>query len=105
SMEGAGRKLSDDDIKDYKLKVEGDQWLVTAGKEELKITYTVDASKTPKAIDMAYKSTTGEAVTWRGIYKFEGDTLTLCRAIDKRPEEFKAAEKGMALIVWKRAKE
>jgi uncharacterized protein (TIGR03067 family) len=44
----------------------------------------------------------------RGIYKIEGDTLTIFwaagRGDEERPKRFPGDHKGLVLIVWKRAK-
>jgi len=43
-----------------------------------------------------------------GIYKLEGDTITLCRTTEggdiDRPSEFKSTPEEGILVVWKRAK-
>jgi hypothetical protein len=43
-----------------------------------------------------------------GIYKLEGDTITLCRTTEggdiDRPSEFKTTSEEGILVVWKRAK-
>jgi len=47
----------------------------------------------------------GNAQTWKGIYKLDGDTLTFCRpqaSGGERPKEFKSTP-GVVLIVYKRA--
>jgi uncharacterized protein (TIGR03067 family) len=102
AIETAGNKSAGRNIT---LEIKGEQWVVTSSNGETRVTYSVDASKTPKQIDMILKNSQGNEVTWHGIYKIEGDTLTLCRATGDRPTEFKAEEQGTYLTVWKRAKE
>jgi uncharacterized protein (TIGR03067 family) len=102
SLESPGKKAATGSTT---LEIKGDQWVVTYPGSVSKITYTVDASRTPKAMDMIYTNAQGREVHWLCIYKIEGDTLTLCRSTGERPTEFKAGEKGTYLIVWKRAKE
>jgi uncharacterized protein (TIGR03067 family) len=60
-------------------------------------------SNQPAAIDMKYSV----SLTYTGIVKIEGDTLTLCysRNDDERPTKFESSEGStFILIVMKRAK-
>jgi uncharacterized protein (TIGR03067 family) len=107
SMEGkGGGKFADKEVKRYKLTIKDDQWTVTIeGAATNKMTFQIDPAKSPKEIDLTLK---GPAVNtpMKGIYKLEGDTLTLCRTVssqEERPKEFKTGH-GF-LMVWKRVKE
>jgi uncharacterized protein (TIGR03067 family) len=89
-----------------KLTVKGDQWIVSRQGEagERRETIKIDPSQNPGILDL-----TGPAgFTSLGIYKLEGDTITLCRTIDRgdidRPHEFKTTPEEGILVVWKRAK-
>ncbi len=67
--------------------------------------YTLDPTKKPAAIDFSEEN---KKIT-RGIYKLEGDKLTICLANypdKKRPTEFKAKPDpdGQGLLVLKRKK-
>ncbi len=86
--------------KGKKLVVKGDEWTAPGGGE---FKFKVDGTKTPKQLDL-YLSSKIVDLTWAGIFKIEGDTLTFCRpstAGDERPKEFKGGE-GMFLMVLKR---
>jgi uncharacterized protein (TIGR03067 family) len=70
-------------------------------------TYTVDASKSPIAIDMKAKGGTYEGKTLLGIVKVDGGTMTICFAEPgkERPAKFEsAAGSGLVLSVQKKAK-
>jgi uncharacterized protein (TIGR03067 family) len=65
-------------------------------------TFTIDAGKTPKALDLK-----GEKASTLYIYELNGDDLKLCWIEDggKRPSDFSAtAKNGHCLYVLKRAK-
>jgi uncharacterized protein (TIGR03067 family) len=90
-----------------RLTVKGDQWILgTLKDKDNPPTIKIDASKSPMTIDLLRAKGKGGPV-WRGIFKLEGDTLTLCRTTavsDERPTKFETTEQGGMIIVWKRVK-
>ena len=108
ALEQRGEKPRAMTARQTKLTVVGNQWTVTpaAGQGPTRQwKFHVDPTQNPKAIDLALKVGNNEIIV-PGIYKMEGDTLTVCRtqaAGDvERPREFKTTvEEGM-IIVWKR---
>ena len=83
-------------------------WSATVDdKKAIKFEAKLDPSKSPKEIDITLLEKFGGKDGFRmtGIYKLDGDTLTVCRTVSpdyERPKEFKVAE-GHVLIVFKRA--
>ncbi len=70
-------------------------------------TYTIDATKSPVAIDMKPKGGTYDGKTLLGIAKLDGDTLTIAFAEPgkERPKAFESKEgSGVVLAVHKKAK-
>jgi len=104
SMEIKGVKRPDDAVKQYLLKVDGSKWVVLMGEQKvMNSVFKLDASKEPKTIDLL--TLVGKAeVASEGIYKIEGDTLTVCRTdgYKDRPKEFRADQDAGILVVWKR---
>ena len=80
--------------------------------DEVVTTFAVDASKNPKEIDFVGVGSTiptfkkGEKTL--GIYKLDGDSLTLCRAAEKkgdRPKDFKTLrDEGVYVCKFVRSK-
>jgi uncharacterized protein (TIGR03067 family) len=103
SMEASGKKKSDDALKDSKVVIKDDGWLSPGG---IQFTFKIDPTKDPKHLDLSGSPGGGGLdMTWPGIYKIEGETLTFCRSLGapgQRPSEFKAGE-GIVLMVLKRA--
>jgi uncharacterized protein (TIGR03067 family) len=106
SLEAGQNKLTEDALKDFRLKIEGDKFIATEGKSENHGTFKVDPSKKPKTIDIIM--TNGEKrQTMLGIYELEGDTYKLCGDMSgkSRPTEFAIKPgSGYILEVLKREK-
>jgi len=69
--------------------------------------YTINAKKDPPEIDITEATKIGKVERIFGIYKIEGDTLTLCVVVDaKRPVKFAATADvpNQLLITLKRSR-
>ena len=72
-------------------------------------TYTVDPKADPAHMDMIPPADDGDRVVLKGIWKVEGDTLTMCfgrrvKDANERPTKFESPEGGnVVLMTFKRA--
>ena len=107
SMERDGMKLDPDDAQAFFRTVKGNSYTVHRYSKKISAgTFRLDATTTPKAIDFIL-SGPAKAKPIRGIYRLEGDKLTLCYPApgQPRPREFSAKEgTGNTLAVWVREK-
>jgi uncharacterized protein (TIGR03067 family) len=78
------------DIKDHTIRV------LLKGEEALRCEFTLDDKVDPKRMDVTIPQANGTKKTALGIYKIEGDTLTVCQSRPERdaPKEFKPAAGG-----------
>jgi uncharacterized protein (TIGR03067 family) len=68
----------------------------------------LDPSKKPKVFDYKGATPSVKDIDYRGVYRIEGDTLTICMrqggAEKDRPHDFDANKQGLWLQVFKRKK-
>jgi uncharacterized protein (TIGR03067 family) len=69
---------------------------------------TLDTTKNPRILDRTKVGGAGQGVVLRGIYRLDGDTLTICYrqrvGEAERPTDFTGAGAGVWLHVMKRQK-
>jgi uncharacterized protein (TIGR03067 family) len=86
------------------MEIEGEKYTAPG----IAASFKLDPSKDPKAIDISYTEGPAAGQTVKGIYKLEGDTFTICRALAEsgdRPKEFSAPSgSSRMLFEFKRKK-
>ena len=88
-------------VKTMKLELTGEKYTVTVGKDIDRGTIKVDASKTPKAMDILGGEGPNKGKTFLAIYELDGDTLRICYDLNgkARPTEFKTAKGAFTFLV------
>jgi uncharacterized protein (TIGR03067 family) len=103
-----GEELPADQVMTGELTIEDDQYHAKLGTAASTSKIKVDSSKTPKEIDLTYTDGDQKGKTVKGIYRLNGDDLTICRGLTEmraRPTEFAApVNSGLLLVTWKRSK-
>lgn len=80
---------------------------VSFGDMKDKGTLSVDATKTPKTMDVKGTDGTNKGKSYPCIYELKDDKLTICYGLDEktRPAKFESAkESNTMLVVYKREK-
>ena len=93
--------------KGKRVAKDGETTISFSGQIYLKAKFTIDSSKTPKAIDYMMTDGPTKGKTHLGIYELDGDTVKFCFAAPgkDRPTDFTANEGSQrTLSVWKRDK-
>jgi uncharacterized protein (TIGR03067 family) len=115
-LEMMGEKLPDEFVSkapeaERTVKIEGNKLIAKKGDKDDPATFKTDTSKTPHHIDITSKKTRfnekGEKEekeeTMHGIFKLEGDVLTICGTEsgkpEDRPKEFKTSKDSKAMIM------
>jgi uncharacterized protein (TIGR03067 family) len=102
SFVGGGKATPADELKDMKLIFKDDSiTLSVSGREEMRGTFKLNATKKPKTVDT--KPANGDGLSL-GIYELDGDTLkwSFNKAGSKLPKDF--TEKDVGLMILKREK-
>jgi uncharacterized protein (TIGR03067 family) len=88
------------------LTIKGDKYTVKTKNIETVVTFKLDPTQDPKHIDMFFPDGKNEPKRGKGIYKFEGDKLIICRSqsLDgERPRNFASSLKNDDFVVtWER---
>lgn len=106
SMEMDGQKQPEDEAKQFKIVIKGNKYTLKRGDDTVNQgTFTIDATKKPKTIDIKPTEGDNAGQTMLGIYEQDGDTQKTCYAQPdkKRPTKF-SSDNGQTLIVQKRQK-
>jgi uncharacterized protein (TIGR03067 family) len=107
SAEQDGREAVD--IVGHELLIEdGNFSIKEKGATIYEGTLRLDTSASPSAVDFKHTGHPSSGTTWRGIYRIDGDTLTICdNAGDlerSRPTSFDTKPNtGLVRVVFKRA--
>ncbi len=112
SAEREGKQAPPEVVKTLRFTFKGDKVSVEDGKKAAEdATYTLDAKKSPKQIDLIPANLPAEMKNRKilGIYELKGDELKFCfRRADvadtSRPTEFATKEgSGLMFVVFKKA--
>jgi uncharacterized protein (TIGR03067 family) len=113
-IEMGGEKLPDEFVTkgpegERTIKITADKLIATKKGKEDAVSYKVDATKTPAHIDVVEKKEGGKDQKMYGIYKIDGDTLTICAVESEKPEdrpkEFKTAKDSRAVLMTLKRKD
>lgn len=110
ALEVVGQALPNDALPDFTFVIGADgksTGKMPQGEYTSKIT--IDPSKDPKTMDNFHESGSEKGKTQYGIYKLEGDKLTVCitspgRAKSERPKDFTTKDTRNVLFEFKRLK-
>jgi uncharacterized protein (TIGR03067 family) len=111
SVEYGGEKADAELVKNLKVVVEGDKMTIKGESAELekygKATLKIDASTTPKIIDITITGGDEKGTTFEGIYEVNKDEWKLCVKLagKERPAKLESAAGSQdVLVVFQREK-
>ncbi len=103
-----GKKATEENLKKTMVTVvfkKGAYTVTSQGKKVEAGTYETNATKKPATIDVTITEGDDKGKTELGIYKVEGDTLTIAVAphdSKQRPKSFEPAAKGEVMVFQRR---
>jgi uncharacterized protein (TIGR03067 family) len=109
SIKQGKQSLPDEDVKAFKFSLDGKNYTNTIGTEAIEEGgYSIDASKMPKTIDFDIKKGPDAGKKQLGLYKIEGDKLTIAASQAGAAERPKALDAegadDVVVIVLERVK-
>src|SRR5262245_21889755 len=109
--EAAGKPFPEGGVPDFSMAVaDGGKATGKTPKGDFTFTITIDPKKSPKAMDNLHESGGQKGKRQYGIYKHDGDRLTVCMtprgaAEADRPKEFTSKGGKNVVFVFERVKE
>jgi uncharacterized protein (TIGR03067 family) len=105
--EDSGEQLPEQRIKDSDVVIRGDRIRVKSDREPREMAFKLAPTKNPKTIDMTIMEGPEKGKTAYGIYRLEGDVLTIAFAPvgKERPKNFETKQGSKEMMfVMKREK-
>jgi uncharacterized protein (TIGR03067 family) len=106
ALEVDGKDVGVDKVQGTVLTIKGDRYSVKTQKTEISCVIRLDPKKDPPTIDMVFTDPATGEKTHKGIYKFKGDTLQICRGLgaeQPRPDQLATwPNTGYFVVTWKR---
>jgi uncharacterized protein (TIGR03067 family) len=88
------------------LVIRKDKYTTVVKRKEYQVSFTLDPKQDPKHIDMLMPDDSGTPQLSKGIYKFDGEKLMICRgqaAGGDRPRNFvSSATNDVFVVTWER---
>ena len=90
AIEMEGREMPEEMVAEARIRIEGDRFTTTGMGAEYAGTMVLDASASPKSLDMKFDAGPEKGNTNFGIYELDGDRWRICLATHGtvRPSEF-----------------
>lgn len=104
-MEVDGKEVPAERLVSASLTIDGRRYRLTTRNMTFEVELALDATKSPKEIDMTFLDGPNQDRTGKGIYKIEGNRFSICRSLrpeDDRPREFSSEEVNYFIMVWER---
>ena len=102
-----GRDIDQEQLDTAKWEVKGDKYTFEMGGNQEEGKLKVDGSKKPATLDLDITSGNDKGKGQPGIYKIDGDTITVCMAAPggkDRPKDFTSTEDDMQILVTMKRK-
>jgi uncharacterized protein (TIGR03067 family) len=102
-----GKKATAAEVKDAEALylVKGDRLVYRSqGKDVWEATIKLNARATPRTLEVTHISGPFKGKSVRGIYKLEGQRLTICFSTSRLPTEFSTSDTDRVLLVYQRAR-
>jgi uncharacterized protein (TIGR03067 family) len=110
AVEAGGKAFPKDAVPDFTFVIGADgKSIGKMPKGEFRATITVNPKKNPKTMDNAHETGDQAGMKQYGVYKLEGDKLTVCMtragsAETDRPRDFATKDTTNVLFIFERVK-
>lgn len=106
SVEIEGKEVPLDNLHESRLVIKDDNYSFSLKDLRLEFQYKLDATASPKAIDLKVTQGSETGMVYHGIYTLEEGRYKICRNTkpqQPRPTTFATEpDSGLMMVVWKR---